>query len=119
MVICTHNLVEAEELADRIAIIRDGRIIAQGSGEELKTRFLGPPEYEVRILEPLNGAQLQLPPGVKLTAQNGDALRFSAHRGEADNADTLRALLGQGVQVASLREVPRSLEQVYLQAVKQ
>jgi ABC-2 type transport system ATP-binding protein len=31
IVICTHNLAEAEELSDQIAIIRKGRIIAQGS----------------------------------------------------------------------------------------
>jgi len=43
IVICTHNLAEAEALADRIAIIRRGKIIALGTPAELKARLLGPP----------------------------------------------------------------------------
>jgi ABC-2 type transport system ATP-binding protein len=38
IIICTHNLPEAEELADQIAIIRKGRIIIQGTSSELKLR---------------------------------------------------------------------------------
>ena len=38
IIICTHNLAEAEELADKIAIIHHGRIIISGEVEELKTR---------------------------------------------------------------------------------
>ena len=41
IIICTHNLAEAEELADQIAIIRRGRIIASGTVEALKQRLLG------------------------------------------------------------------------------
>ena len=40
VVICTHNLNEASELADRIAIIRAGEIIAFGTMEELRARLL-------------------------------------------------------------------------------
>ena len=36
IIICTHNLPEAEELADRIAIIRRGQIIAEGTPEEIR-----------------------------------------------------------------------------------
>jgi len=35
IVICTHNLAEAELLADRIAIVRHGHIIAQGTPKEV------------------------------------------------------------------------------------
>ncbi len=53
IVLCTHNLLEAEELADQIAIIRRGKIVARGSPGELKERLLGLPEYEVRLAFPL------------------------------------------------------------------
>ena len=46
IVICTHNLAEAEELADHIAIIRQGKIIASGVTADLKRSLLGPAEYE-------------------------------------------------------------------------
>ncbi|MDH5508676.1 MAG: ABC transporter ATP-binding protein, partial [Anaerolineae bacterium] len=39
VVICTHNLAEAEELADRIAIIRRGKIIANDTTANLKMRL--------------------------------------------------------------------------------
>ena len=41
IILCTHNLAEAEELADQIAIIRRGRIIVQGTPEALKQDVLG------------------------------------------------------------------------------
>src|SRR5512139_3634255 len=47
IIICTHNLAEAEELAGKIAIIRRGRIIASGAVDELKQRLLGDGEFEV------------------------------------------------------------------------
>jgi ABC-2 type transport system ATP-binding protein len=119
IIICTHNLLEAEELAHRIAIIRDGQIIANGTPRELKSAYLGAVEYEVRMLAPANGRVYQLPEGVTLTGRGEDWLRFSSPQGAAVNPFTLQKLLEQGVLVASLQEVPRSLEEVYLAAMKQ
>ena len=117
IIICTHNLAEAEELADRIAIIRDGAIIANGLTAELKQDFLGPDEYEVRFAAPLNGHSVRLPPDVEQAGQGDDWLRFSTLDPESTNPHILRDLLDQGLAVISLREVPRSLEQVYLHAM--
>ncbi len=61
IIICTHNLAEAEELADQIAIIRKGRIIASGSPNELKQSYLGPAVFEVRLAIALNGSEIPLP----------------------------------------------------------
>src|SRR3989338_2814954 len=44
IILCTHNLAEAEELADSIAIVRKGRIIALGNPENLKDQLLGAKE---------------------------------------------------------------------------
>ena len=33
----THDLAEAERLCDRIALINDGRVVAEGTPDELKT----------------------------------------------------------------------------------
>ena len=69
IVICTHNLAEAEELADQIAIIRHGKIIVQGSPDNLKLNLLGAAEYEVKFGVVLNGNIPELPGGAKLTSQ--------------------------------------------------
>jgi ABC-2 type transport system ATP-binding protein len=53
IVICTHNLHEAEALADHIAVIRRGKLIAFGSPGQLKNDLLGLPLWEVRLAHPL------------------------------------------------------------------
>lgn len=35
VVMCTHNLAEAQQIADRVAVLRDGRLVALGSPAEL------------------------------------------------------------------------------------
>ena len=117
VIICTHNLAEAEELADQIAIIRRGRIIAQGTPAQLKQALLGPAEYEVRLGAQLNGRRPDLPASVTLSGQGADWLRFRATHPERDNPLVLRCLLEQDLPVISLHEMSRSLEQVYLQAI--
>jgi ABC-2 type transport system ATP-binding protein len=116
IIICTHNLAEAEELADQIAIIRRGRIIARGSPLALKRALLGTGEYLVRLAVPLNGIP-ELPLGVELVTQGLDWFRYSTESPKEHNPQILQALLSNGMPVVSLQEVPRSLEAVYLQAI--
>jgi ABC-2 type transport system ATP-binding protein len=118
IIICTHNLAEAEALSDQIAIIRRGSIIARGSPQELKLALLGPAEYELRFDQPLDGRFPDLPSNTCLTTHGGDWLRYRTSEPNTDNPLILRALMEQDYAVVSLQEVPRSLEQVYLQAVQ-
>ncbi len=117
IVICTHNLAEAEELADRIAIIRRGKIIANGSPAALKQTLLGPGEFEIRLANSLNGTPESFPAGIEITSRGTRWLRYRTTQPSQDNPKILRSLLAQNIQVVSLQEVPRSLEQVYLEAV--
>ncbi len=117
IILCTHNLAEAEELAARIAIIRGGQIIAKGTSAELKQQFLGVPEYEAVLGEPVSDRGVTLPEGATLTGRGDTSVRFTTPRGAQDNPQVLRTLLDQGLPVISLAEVPRSLEQVYLKAM--
>lgn len=119
IVICTHNLAEAEELADHIAIIRKGTIIASGVAADLKKALLGPAEYEVRFAAPVQVESIPMPAGIQLIDHGGDWFRFSTNEPAETNPCLLRQLLDQGLAVISLREAPRSLEQVYLQAMSQ
>jgi hypothetical protein len=58
-----------------------------------------------------------LPTFIKSATQGEDWLRFATSDAETTNPLVLRSLLDQGLPVVSMREVPRSLEQVYLQAM--
>ncbi len=117
IIICTHNLAEAEELADQIAIIRRGRIVAKGSPARLKLSLLGPAEYEVHLGADLDGHNLIVPPDAMLTSRGTDWVRYRTSSPEQTNPAILRSLLDQGFPVISLQEVSRNLEQVYLQAI--
>ncbi len=117
IIICTHNLAEAEELADQIAIIRQGKIIAQGTPQELKMNLLGPLEFEVRLAAPLNGYELALPPTVKLSMRGADRFRYQTNSPMQDNPLVLRGLLERQLPVIGLYEVSGSLEQVYMHAI--
>jgi ABC-2 type transport system ATP-binding protein len=118
VILCTHNLTEAEALADQIAVIRRGRIIAQGTAAQLKRRWLGPPVLELRAAQPLNGAAERLAGLVRVVAAGSDWLRYEAERPEEINPQVLARLAEQHVPVVTLAEVSRSLEDVYLQVVQ-
>ena len=117
IIICTHNLSEAEELADRIAIIRRGKIIANDSPAALKQEMLGDPVYEVRFSESMNGNTPTLPQGVDIQEKGEDWLRFISNTPDVINPLVVKNLVKQGFHVVSIQEISRSLEQVYLQAV--
>lgn len=117
IIICTHNLAEAEELSDQIAIIQQGRIIAHGSPRMLQQHYLGPPEYELRLAMHLNGNLPPLPDGITITSSGSDWLRFQVANPQQDNPIILKEMIAQGLPVVSLQEVPRNLEKVYLQAI--
>jgi len=119
IVICTHNLAEAEALADRIAIIRRGRIIALGTPVELKVRLLGPPLMELRLARPADGVVKLVSSLVRTEAQGEDWLRYSTPNPQETNPLLLRTLASHGVGVVTLSEVPRSLEDVYLRVVEE
>src|SRR5512141_332405 len=76
IVICTHNLAEAEALADIIAIIYKGRILLAGTLDELKDRVLGPAEFEAKFAREFDAGEMELPQGVTLTSRDGTSLRF-------------------------------------------
>lgn len=122
--ITTHNLTEAEQLADTIAIIRRGRIIASGSIDALGRRFAGEPLMELRLGAPINGyrADLERAFDGKLTVQDtGDTwLRYEPAGTAADvNPLVIRHAVNQGLDVQALVPLTRSLEDIYLQAVKE
>lgn len=117
IILCTHNLAEAEALADRIAIIRQGRIVACGSPAELKHQLLGAPLFEVRFRSPFDPALLAMDGLIKVEEWGQGWIRYHAAQPEVANPLVLRQLVEGEVDVLSLSQLPQSLEAVYLQIV--
>ncbi len=117
IIICTHNLAEAEALADSIAIIYRGKILLNGTLDELKRRVLGPVEYEAKFASEFDAGELELPPGVILAARDGTSLRFQVEMPQLANPTLVHTLTAKNAPLVSFQEVPRRLEQVYLKTM--
>ncbi len=111
----TQYLEEADVLADRVGIIDHGRIVAEGTPGELKSG-IGRPSVEAIPVDPADLGRLE---GVlgrfgsETTASSGGAaIRLS--EGVGDLAEIIRALDGEGVQIADLRLHAPTLDDVFL-----
>src|SRR5512144_437078 len=89
IILCTHNLPEAEQLADHIAVIRRGQIIASGTPVELKRRWLGPALLEVRTAQPLAAALGEMAGLVRVVASGPDWVHYLADAPERVNPQVL------------------------------
>lgn len=118
ILLCTHNLTEAELLSDRIAIIHRGRIVALDTPDRLKSQLLGPPLLEVRLTQPLDGCLSELGDLIEIKAWGQTWFRYSTPTPETTNPALLARLTDMKAQVLTLSEVPRSLEEVYLRIVE-
>lgn len=119
IIITTHNLTEAQSLADRIAIIRLGRIIASGTFDELSRRIVGDPIMELCIRGELNGLAEDLSQMVEVLDHGNHWLRYRVPEPEVTNPQLLRHLTGQGVEVVTLSAIQQTLEEVYLSIVQE
>jgi ABC-2 type transport system ATP-binding protein len=117
IVICSHNLTEVEILADQIAIIYRGRILLQGTLEDLKRNVLGAPEYEIKFSEAWDSSGLELPKDVELLSRTADSLKVRVMRPQESNPQILKSLSAMSASVMAIQEEPRTLEQVYLKVM--
>jgi ABC-2 type transport system ATP-binding protein len=117
IILCTHNLAEAEALADRIAIINQGEIVAEGTTAVLKKQLLGQPQLEVEVDQLLNGQISELDDLVTVELVQGNTIRYRTEEPAIINPQLVRCLTSLGLGVVSLREVSQSLEEVYLRVV--
>ncbi len=117
IVICTHNLVEAEALADIIAIIYKGRILMSGTLSQLKQRVLGIMEYEAKFSSLWKSDGLHIPEGANLIERSESSIRFQIENPRETNPLVMRELASAHAPLMAFQEVPRTLEQVYLKVM--
>jgi ABC-2 type transport system ATP-binding protein len=108
----TQYLDEADDLADRIAVLDRGRIVAEGSPDELKRRIPGG-HVELRFAAP---AALAAAAGVVGTATRDDdrlTLQVPSDGGVRALRDLLGRLDGAGVEVDGLSVHTPDLDDVF------
>jgi ABC-2 type transport system ATP-binding protein len=110
----TQYLEEADQLADRVGIIDEGRMAAEGTPAALKAQ-IGNPHLELTLAEGTSeqAEQILARYGEPLPAKDG-ALLVSLERGASDVALVVRALDEAGLLVESLNLVQPTLDDVFV-----
>ena len=122
ILLCTHDLDEAQRIADRVVVLYRGRVAREGLTGELRAD--AHPRFVVSFtgdataaLETLARAGVKAEPA---DPQNGyTALRFDTDEPATTNPAVLRALLASGASVITLVREERSLEDAYFAIVKE
>jgi len=117
--ITTHNLTEAQLLADRIAIIRHGRIIAKGTLEELGAQFVGAPVMELRVEGNSPDWNALLGDDVKIVNHSHDWVQYEVDAPKTVNPDIIRKCVNAGLDVVTLSQATKTLEDIYLRIVRE
>jgi ABC-2 type transport system ATP-binding protein len=110
VVFSSHLLGEVEQVCDRVGVVSKGRLVAEGTLNEIRGASGGtlvraePADRARQLIAERWGAD-------SVTADAGGALRVA----QGDAADVNQALVGAGIRVSELRPIDRSLEDVFLE----
>jgi ABC-2 type transport system ATP-binding protein len=107
VLLTTHYLAEADALADRVAVINQGEIIAQGTPQEIKAKTAG---KRIRCVTQLDAEVLRQIPGVIEMKPDREAVEL--HTGEAENV--VRELLRRDATLSALEVTTAGLEEAFL-----
>ncbi len=119
IILTTHYIEEAEEMADRIGVIRQGEIILVEEKARLMAQ-LGQKQLTLQLQQPL----AQLPDGLAayplVLSADGQELvyRFDAQQEHTGIAELLRQLAEQGIDFKDLQTRQRSLEEIFVNLVR-
>ena len=116
VLLTTQYLEEADRLAERIAVVDGGRVIANDTPAALKGQ-LGTTVIELGMGEPARAAYAEQLLSQMLTArpeQEGATIRLTSGNGSRELIDVLRALDDQGLAPATLAVREPSLDDVFL-----
>ena len=107
VLLTTHYLEEADALADRIAVIHQGEIIAEGTPAEIKSQTSG---KRVRCVTALSVTTLLQIPGVTDVKLDREVVEI--HTGAAESV--VRTLLGLDPALSGLEITSAGLEEAFL-----
>jgi len=114
VLLSSHLLGEVEQICDRVGVIRNGKLVAQGTVGELRgqARLLvraNPMDRARQLVEEMHGVeQVQVSDGALVLATDA-----------AQAGEITRELVTSGVLVSELRLVERSLEETFLELTEQ
>jgi ABC-2 type transport system ATP-binding protein len=108
VLLTTHYLEEADELAQRVIVIDKGKLVADGSPQEIKSRVAGK-KVSFTSAAPLDAAKLA---GLPVNSSNISDHRVVLMTSQPE--DVLRELFKRGIDMANLEVRGADLEEAFL-----
>ncbi|MCM2335908.1 MAG: ABC transporter ATP-binding protein, partial [Pseudomonas sp.] len=118
VILTTHYIEEAEEMADRIGVIRQGELVVV-EDKHVLMRQLGKKQLTLQLAEPLAAVPEALADAALELADDGHALvyTFDAQREQTGIAALLRRLDEHGIAFKDLHSSESSLEDIFVDLV--
>ena len=110
-VLTTHYLEEADALADRIVVIHQGQVVAEGTPAEIKSRAA---DRRVRCITRVTRDEVAALPGVARVETNGRHLESLT----AQSEDVLRLMLARDSELHDLQVTGVGLEDAFLTLIR-
>ncbi len=118
IILTTHYIEEAEDMADRIGVIRNGELIVV-EDKEVLMRKLGKKQLTLTLQRPMDHVPEALAHWPLALSQHGQQLTYSFDTQQEDTgiAALLRALGEQGIDFKDLHSSESSLEDIFVSLV--
>jgi ABC-2 type transport system ATP-binding protein len=118
IILTTHYIEEAEDMADRIGVISKGELIVV-EDKEVLMRKLGKKQLTLSLRQPMTGIPAELAAWSLELSADGHALvySFDAQKEETGIAELLRTLGEHGIDFKDLRSSESSLEDIFVSLV--
>ena len=111
VLLTTHYLEEADTLADRILVIAEGAVVAEGTPTEIKSRVTG---RKIKCVTNLTNAFLLSLPSVRSVEATGAGITITVDAAE----EVLRSMLAADASLHSLEVSSPALEDAFLALTK-
>jgi ABC-2 type transport system ATP-binding protein len=125
VVLATHQIAEAEELCDRVAILNRGRLVAFGTLGELRRFFGDRMTYQIEVRNFSDGAEAELSrlPGVaslRVASRSNGSASLDVELIEPGRAlaEVIRLMVHQGMDIGHCGPMELPLAEVFTRAVK-
>jgi ABC-2 type transport system ATP-binding protein len=120
IILTTHYIEEAEEMADRIGVINKGRLVLVDDKNSLMEK-LGTKQLRLQLQTPLHALPASLAPFNLELSEDGQQLTFSfdAQHENTGITELMRALSAQGLDFKDLHSKQSSLEEIFVNLVRE
>ena len=120
IILTTHYIEEAEEMADRVGVISRGELIAVDKKSALMTK-MGRKTLDIMLADPIDSVPAKLSQWKLRLENDGHTLcyEFDSHAERTGIASLMKALADQGIAYKDLSTHQSSLEDIFVELVHQ